>query len=520
MALVASDTRSEASGGSGSARSGGSRKYRVVSRGSNVDESLFGSSNSKGRKKSTGRKMLVGEVPPKATVITEEELAQMKRRAIITSLADEEAARVGRENMLEERQRAARARKQRMLEMEVEAKKKALKSDIEVERMAHDQMVKKMATEKLDANNDLVKMLNSLGARAAAFTIRDKQAIELTGLAEKDRREGSEKVYDERMDMIMELDRLKDLTKRDAEEQAKKSKRVEDRKVITEQIEARQRAKLIRLEAREQENRAMLGVIQRYADEDKAAAEKKAIEVRQARAAVMAANEAAIEMRRSARQREVEEVESILAYQAMKDEEMRLREVEEAEKKQMMKERQQKLLEGQLRDMDKQAELDELRARRAAEEKEREMRHRERFAAEKRRKDVTQLQADRKRQADMKKAQLAKEAELEEGEYEAAVRYNATLSERERRESEAKHTACMEHRSAILLQVQEAEAKRKADRAAKFEEGRRLKQEYTTERAKLEAMRDKMVEDMEKRGINPKYLTEMKAVDIHKMHMR
>ena len=36
-------------------------------------------------------------------------------------------------------------------------------------------MVKNMATEKLDANNDLVKMLNSLGARAAAFTIRDKQ---------------------------------------------------------------------------------------------------------------------------------------------------------------------------------------------------------------------------------------------------------------------------------------------------------------------------------------------------------
>lgn len=48
--------------------------------------------------------------------------------------------------------------------------------NVQVEQMAHDQMVKKMATEKLDANNDLVKMLNSLGARAAAFTIRDKQA--------------------------------------------------------------------------------------------------------------------------------------------------------------------------------------------------------------------------------------------------------------------------------------------------------------------------------------------------------
>lgn len=51
---------------------------------------------------------------------------------------------------------------------------------------------------------------------------------------------------------VLQLDRLKDLTTRDAEEQAKKAKRVEDRKVITEQIEARQRAKLIRLEAREQ----------------------------------------------------------------------------------------------------------------------------------------------------------------------------------------------------------------------------------------------------------------------------
>ena len=59
MALIAADARSEASG-AGSARSNGSRKYRVVSRGSNVDESLFGSSKPKG--KGSGRRILVGEV--------------------------------------------------------------------------------------------------------------------------------------------------------------------------------------------------------------------------------------------------------------------------------------------------------------------------------------------------------------------------------------------------------------------------------------------------------------------------
>lgn len=32
----------------------------------------------------------------------------------------------------------------------------------------------------------------------------------------------------------------------------------------------------------------------------------------------------------------------------------------------------------------------------------------------------------------------------------------------------------------------------------------KYEQEYTTERVKLEVMRDKMVDDLEKRGINPK----------------
>lgn len=50
-----------------------------------------------------------------------------------------------------------------------------------VEQLAHDQIVRKLATEKVDANSDLVKLLHSLGARAAAFTIRDKQ-VKLPGL--------------------------------------------------------------------------------------------------------------------------------------------------------------------------------------------------------------------------------------------------------------------------------------------------------------------------------------------------
>jgi hypothetical protein len=44
--------------------------------------------------------------------------------------------------------------------------------------------------------------------------------------------------------------------------------------------------------------------------------------------------------------------------------------------------------------------------------------------------------------------------------------------------------------------------------------------EFAQERAKLEAIRDKMVDDMEKKGYNPRYLSEIRAADIQKLQMR
>lgn len=80
MALAAADARSETSA-AGSARSSGSRKYRVVSRGSNVDESLFGSSKTK--TKGSGRRVLVGEVSSSFAVV--DSLAVRRNQTRISS---------------------------------------------------------------------------------------------------------------------------------------------------------------------------------------------------------------------------------------------------------------------------------------------------------------------------------------------------------------------------------------------------------------------------------------------------
>ncbi|CAM9562244.1 unnamed protein product [Chrysoparadoxa australica] len=502
---------SKAGSGHGSASS--SRRYRTISRGSEVDQSLFGAPRS--TIGGAGRAIIDGNsLPASATVVSAKELEQIRSRSTKRSPQIEEAERALKELQNEEKQRAARLRKEKMIEREEEAKLKAKKSDIECEKLAREMLILKLANEKLDENNDMVKMLNSLGARAAAFTIRDQQ------IAEKERGHAKEAEYETRMDMLMELDRLRDLQRREEEEKKKVIKRHEDRKVIVEQIEERRKQKLFQLEAREQENQAMLATIQKYTEEEQAIKEKKAVELRKARLEVLKANESAIKAREAHKIREQEEIEAILAYQAMKDQEMGLREAAEADKQRLMKERQQKLLDGQARDMGKRAELDELRSRRAAEEKERRERLREREEAEKRRKELHQLDLDRKKQAEMKRAKNQRDAELEQQEYESALRYNAEMTAREHKEAEAKKKAAMEHREAILAQIAEIERKRKEDRAEKFEEGRRLKAESERESLKLQLMRDQMCQDMEKKGMNPKYLSEMKNVDIMKLLQR
>ena len=68
--------------------------------------------------------------------------------------------------------------------------------------------------------------------------------------------------------------------------------------------------------------------------------------------------------------------------------------------------------------------------------------------------------------------------------------------------------------------MQDSEERRRKALSTKKDEGKKLKQEYTAERVKLETIRDHMIREMERKGVNPKYLSEMKRTDIHKLQMR
>ena len=333
-------------------------------------------------------------------------------------------------------------------------------------------------------------------------------------------REAKKKDYEDRQDVLMEIDRLTELQKRDELEAVRREKRIEDRQVIVEQIDARRKKKLYEEELVEQDNQTMLALVGRYKADDERAVRAHREDVVRSRKEVMSANDLAIHRKEVAKQRERDEEEAILLYQASKDEAMRVREEDEKAREHAMKERQARLLSQQEKTQNKQAEVDELRARRYAEERERRERERELTEAELKSRRAVELQDARSQQAEQKKRVVARECVAQRDEYERSLRHANEVVLREKREAEAKHKEAHAHRDVLQEQIAKAEHLKSAKSRVKLEEGRKLKSEFLTERCKLEAIRDKMVTDMEKKGYNPKYLSEMRACDIEKLQMR
>ena len=459
----------------------------------------------------SSRRVVTGPVGSSDIVVSERDLERIQKGAIIRTEQEVLAEREMAAARKREKQQVSNARKARMKELEIKAEKMKKKSDVEIEKEATANALKAMAQEKLSDNSDVVKQLKSMAARAQAFSIRDKQ------LEEKKQREVIEAEIDRRQDIVMEIDRVKAIKRREEIEAEKLRKRKEDGKVITEQIEVRRRQRLLEAEAREQEAQQMVAKMKALEEQDKIQAEKRAIELAKSREEVMRANEAFIEGKKAAKAAEVKEMEDLLLYQAMKDKELAEREAEEAAKEAAKKERQAKLLEQQERAQDNAGKMDEMRARRAAEEYERRMRREEKEKAAKRRADTLDLLESRAKQHADKVSLAAKEKELAEEEVRQGLMYVKKMDEREAADQAYKKMMADKHRNVLHEQIETRSKARTDARGNKFADGDRIRKEKIAEVTKLDVIRKNMVKKLEDAGVNPAYLSEMKNADITAM---
>ena len=98
------------------------------------------------------------------------------------------------------------------------AEKVQHRTDIDVQNDIERKAKLEAAQKQRDENNDGIKALLTLGARASAFTLRQNQ------LRDKEERMKEEAEYDRRMDIVMEVDRLRDLQARERVEAIKQNR--------------------------------------------------------------------------------------------------------------------------------------------------------------------------------------------------------------------------------------------------------------------------------------------------------
>ena len=109
---------------------------------------------------------------------------------------------------------------------------------------------------------------------------------------------------------------------------------------------------------------------------------------------------------------------------------------------------------------------------------------------------------------------------MERARREAALRHAESKKRCEAIENERKRQINEEFKRTLNEQIAAARRGRTDKFQQAQDEGRAMRNEFAMERAKLEAIRDAMIEDMLKRGYNPNYLNEIRNCDIQKIPMR
>jgi len=494
--------------------------YRRVAPTSQVDEALFGNTNTPSALKRAGRGSqsadiismesigkLVGDALQTAgtnsVVISSNELDRMRGAATIVSQEEMRAADMDATQKKGAQQAAAQARKERMMAAEKEAKKRTKKTESEELQIAKGNATLAKAVTQLDEELDDVKKMNQMMSYAKCVTIRDAQ------IAEKVEIEQEARAEEARLDALMEIERVKAIQRATEIEEAKARTRREGALVVVDQIKEREAQRELELEQRDIEQQMMLKQIQKMEEEDRKAVQDKIQKGKQLLSQVLSANQAQIEKKQEYKLLEGAEEERRLQYlmekeareQALRAEADRIKAEKEAETLRL-RAMQEKMA-------DTKAEEDALRAKRAQEAAEREWRAKELAAARAAGEKQQAMKIARNVQMREKERKLAEQAQLEKLEFERILSVQAEADARDRELVEMKNLRNMEHKDELRDTIARNAAERKAQRLKFLSEGGSLERRMQAEAIKVNSIKQRKLQELSAMGVPPKYCTEL-----------
>eukprot|EP00656_Telonema_subtile_P019288 TRINITY_DN20565_c0_g1_i1.p1 TRINITY_DN20565_c0_g1~~TRINITY_DN20565_c0_g1_i1.p1 ORF type:complete len:512 (+),score=202.30 TRINITY_DN20565_c0_g1_i1:257-1792(+) len=501
-------TARSSTGSRGSRLSSKRSNYKLLSRTSEVDETLFASSQPKGRPRSTqGQASYVSKEMmasfQDATVIGSAELERLRASAVVRTHEMEMSETAAAKAQKDKAMSVAKARKDKIIAMEVERKKKEAKSDLELEAVEKEKHQLSRADFLVDEQRDDVKKMNQYVKYAKCAAIRDAQLEEKKALQRQQEEE------DMHMDHQMEEERGMAVDLYQRREQQRHVDRIHGKEVIVEQIAARERERLLQQGLLEQERDAMLRQLERLKEEDLLKQEMKKEAAKKLMSQVSDSNSQMTKLKELKRQREREEDAKIAQY--LKDKSQREQEHQEMlDSMAAEKEAECAALRAQQeKETDKKAELDALRAKRAMEQYERDWRQKERASIDKQKRQNKMLSEARTQQKKEKERRLEYVAKAEREEFDRILKVQrdaaAVEAEKERQKEDAKST----WRNDLILQIDKNAAETRQSRLTYLEEGRKLRKEINKEKAHLERIKERKLEELKNMKIPDKYLIEL-----------
>ena len=490
-------------------RTGSSSRYKTVAKGSMVDESLFG--NTRPGAKTASKSQVVTfdttlgnlMIHDDAVTISTRELARMKQGSNILSPEQVAKIRKAKQEAHEKEMAQSKLRKQQMLKLEEERKKRVPPTETEIIKLQSDQKTLSRAEYLQQEEHDDVKAMNRMALYAKCVTIRDQQ------IKEKQRMMEEEEEEERRLDVIMEIERIKALDAYKEREIQRALERKRGAKILSMQIREREKERIRQEELRDQERDHMLKEIDRMKQEELERIVERKEQGRRMLEEVAASNKEQIERKKFIKFAEVEEDRRITKYLKEKDAKEQ-KQLEEKERVAKEKELETARLRAQQEKVkDRQAELDELRARRAQEAYEREWREKERREMERVKKIHKELAESREAQKQYKLKQLADMAAMEEQDFKRIIRANRQKDKEEDLARTQQMNVRRSHRNELLAQIEANEEQREKDRSEFLAEGKKLRVQHMTEKSKLEHIKSRKLKELESAGVPDKYRAEL-----------
>lgn len=351
--------------------------------------------------------------------------------------------------------------------------------------------------------HDDVKVMNQMILYAKCAAIRDAQILE--------KRISQQELEEEekRRDLEAELDRLQTIHMSQEREKRKAEERRSGALVIVQQMKQREEERIKQAEQREQEAQVMLHRIKELEQKEEEERQGKVVANKRMLQQVMEANNQQARQKLRKKQEELEEDMKIAEY--IKQRELREAEAEgELARIRAEKEKEVARLRAlQERAIDTQSKIDELRAKRYQEAKDRSWRQQELAAAQKRDQQKREIIEARESQRIEKERQLAEQALTEKQEFMSTLYHQTAIIENEHDKVETDKVKRLQHRDEILTQIKERERKKQIERKKFLSEADIYTKQQQEEAAKVNAVKQEKIEAMKRAGVPDKYQAQL-----------